>query len=354
MTVAMFHASLPAAQRKVGGVEVAVHRLANALVAQGEDVLMLSLDPPPSDALYRHAKLFPRWPWLRRWTLARWLVLPVLLNGLPLRGVTVLHLHGDDWFYLRRRVPTVRTFHGSALREGKYARRWRRKISQYAFYPMERLAARLATLPVAVGSDAAAIYAHGRRVLNGVDLDLFHPGPKTQAPTLLFVGTWEGRKRGRWLCEVFSREIRPRVPDAELWLVCDAFPDLPGVRPIRFPDDEALAALYRQAWVFAYPSVYEGFGIPYVEALASGTAIVSSPNSGARDVLADGRFGVIADDAAFGDQVVALLGDHERRRKLEEAGRQEASRYAWTVVAADHRKLYEEASRSRPGSDPAA
>src|SRR3712207_6430465 len=109
MRIALVHTTLPEPGRKLGGVEVVVHRLANALVDAGEDVTVLPLTPRPDDARYRHRRLFPRLPWMARVLPARWLLLPALLNVVDWGEADVVHLHGDDWFLLRRRVPTVRT-----------------------------------------------------------------------------------------------------------------------------------------------------------------------------------------------------------------------------------------------------
>ena len=342
MRIALFHTTLPEPDRKLGGVEVAVHRLANELARTGEDqVTVFSLTPAPADGLYEHRRLFPRAAWLRQWLLGRWLVLPLLLNLVRFGRQDVIHLHGDDWFFVRRSAPTVRTLHGSALREARHATSLKRRVTQYAFYPMERLSARLATVTAAVGEETAAIYGVEELVDNGIDLERFRPGPKSTAPSVLFIGTWDGRKRGKWMFEQFVGSILPRVPEAELWFVSDKCPSHPSVRFFHYPDDEDLASLYRRAWVLAYPSTYEGFGIPYLEAMASGTAIVSSPNGGARHVLSGGAYGVIAPDDSFADLVVDLLNDGGKRRVLEAGGPERASHFAWSKVAARHRRLYE-------------
>jgi len=61
-------------------------------------------------------------------------------------------------------------------------------------------------------------------VPNGVDLERFVPGVRTEHPTVLFVGTYERRKRGRLLMEAFREQVLPRHPDAELWMVCSDAP----------------------------------------------------------------------------------------------------------------------------------
>lgn len=351
MRIALFHTTLPEPGRKPGGVEVAVHRLANHLADRpGDEVTVHSLTPAPGDARYRHRRLFPRAPWLARSLPARLLVLPALLNTVDWGDAEVLHLHGDDWFLMRRPFPTVRTFNGTARREAEHAASGRVRAMYRAVWPLERLAARLATLPVALGPDTADLLGLDEVVAYGVDVDRFRPGPKADRPTVLFVGTWGGRKRGAFAWRAFVDEVLPACPGARLEVVADRCDPHPSVEAVAFPGDDELAERYRRAWVFAYPSTYEGFGIPYVEAMASGTAVVSTPNVGARWVLDEGRTGVLAHDAAFGREVAALLADGGRRRELESAGTDRAAAFTWPAVAERHRELYERAV-GRPAGD---
>src|SRR5215217_4746364 len=155
--IALFHTTLPQPGRKPVGVEVAVHRLASELAKNEDDVTVFGLSLPPDDALYQHKRLFGGMQWLQRNRLARWLILPLLLNFVDFKRFDVLHLHGDDWFYFRRTLPTVRTLHGSALREAQSATSPKRKLGQYVIYPLEHLAAKLATIALAVGRDASAV-----------------------------------------------------------------------------------------------------------------------------------------------------------------------------------------------------
>jgi glycosyltransferase involved in cell wall biosynthesis len=351
--VLILHTTLPTKGRKPGGVEVAVHRLANALVDLGVAVTVGSLSDAPTDARYVHRRFFDRLPWLRDSRFGRLVVLPMLLNGIRLNDANVVHYHGDDWFVMRRPRTTVRTLHGSALREAQRATRWQRRLVQYLVYPLERVAARLATVSVAVGADAARIYGLTRVIGNGVDPQFFHPGAKSTTPTVLYVGTWEGRKRGRWMYELFVNEIAPRHPDAQLHFLSDIEPPAhPRVTFHHFPSDAALAQAYREAWVFALPSTYEGFGIPYLEAMASGTAVVATPNTGARELLADGRYGVIAEDSAFAGAVLELLGDSAHRDHVAAAGLERSKSFTWESVAKSYLALYEEALAmhgDRPG-----
>jgi glycosyltransferase involved in cell wall biosynthesis len=347
MNIALVHANLPGPGRRPGGVEIAVHRLANALTDLGKDeVTVLAATTAPPDARYRRETISEAAPLLVRNQLARLILLPAALNFAGLARFDVVHLHGDDWFLFSRRTATVRSLHGSALREAQHAVSLRHKLLMYGVYGLEHLSARLCTLPLAVGRDTAAVYGVNRIVANGVDSAVFFPGPKSPTPRVLFVGTWEGRKRGKLVYDVFLRDVLPRVPNAELCMVCDYCPPHPRVIAEVFPTDTTLAERFREAWVFTLPSTYEGFGIPYLEALASGTAVVATSNGGAREVLDEGRFGEIVDDASLGGTIARLLEDGDRRWKLESRGLERAKDYAWTAIACHHRNLYLEAMAS--------
>jgi len=342
MHIGLFHSDLPQPRRKAGGVSVVVHRLANALAEGGDDrVTVFSLDQRPADAAYEHVRLFERAPWLLNSKFARMLLLPALLNFADFGDVDLLHLHGDDWFYIARNKPSVRTLHGSALREAQSARSHKRRWAQYLTYCLEKLSARFADASLAVGEDARSIYHAGRAVDNGVDLRRFHPGQKSEKPSILFVGTWSGRKRGQFLFEQFQRCVLPQIPSAELIMVTDRCDPGPGVRWVETPDDETLASMYRSAWVFACPSVYEGFGIPYIEAMASGTAVLASPNAGAAHVLEGGRSGMIVDDASFGTALCRLNEDAALRTEYERKGIERSPHFSWSLVAQEHRKIYQ-------------
>ncbi|MEO8564283.1 MAG: glycosyltransferase, partial [bacterium] len=349
--VLMFHTTLPEPGRKLGGVEVAVHRLSNALVQLGVPVTVASLTEAPADARYQHRRLFTRSSWLRDSRIGRLIALPLLLNGLDVNGMDVVHFHGDDWFTVRRPRPTVRTLYGSALREAQSATRPQRKLLQYLLYGAERLTKRLATTTIALGGDVASIHGLSQVIGCGVDGAVFMPGTKSERPRVLYVGLWDGRKRGRWLYELFVERIAPLRPDVELHFIADREPPAhPQVRYEHFPNDAALARAYREAWVFALPSTYEGFGIPYLEAMASGTAVLASPNPGANELLADGRFGVLADDASYADALLALLDDSARRAQLVTAGLERSREYAWSEIARAYRDVYVETIRLANGS----
>lgn len=338
MRLAFFHSTLPEPDRKLGGVEVFVHRLANSLTERGHEVTVFTFGSRPADAGYRVIRLGYRWLGTRR--MARLTLAPLLLNRLPQTAFDVLHLHGDDWFLLPRRVPTVRTFYGSALHEARTATTMRRRLSQAIVYPLEVVSSRLATASFDIGSQLP----RGYRMDGSLALAVKPPAGSIQfqqreRPTVLFVGTWHGRKRGAFLADVFERLVLPRHPTAELLMVSDRCVERPGVKWIQFPGDEQLAALYRSAWVFCLPSTYEGFGMPYLEALTHGLPVVATPNAGSLHVL-ERDAGMLVEDERIGPTLSQLLGDPDARARLAEAGRHRAADFSWRRVAHEHEAAY--------------
>ncbi len=347
MNIAFYHATLPGGRSgKEGGVSYVVHRLANTLAGRGHGLTMFSYDPAPPDALYE-ARRLP----LRRWgelLPGRLTITPLVLNALDLRGFDVMHAHGDDHFALRRPLPWVRTLYGSAKRERQSAVRLRRRLSQTVLIPLEALSSRLADVTIGISHDTAVCVPGIDEVIPcGVDLSLFRPAstPRAAFPAILFVGTVRGRKRGDLLLQVFQRQIRPARPDAELWMVCEPGEPMDGVRWCGKVSTERLVALYQQAWVFCLPSTYEGFGIPYVEAMACGTPVVASPNPGAKEILRNGRYGVLAEDEQLPDTILSVLQDVERRERLGTLGLSHAAAYSWDRIAAEYERVYQQAGR---------
>jgi glycosyltransferase involved in cell wall biosynthesis len=106
------------------------------------------------------------------------------------------------------------------------------------------------------------------------------------------------------------------------------------VRFFGFVPHETLAALYRMATVFAFPSLYEGFGLPPLEAMACGTPVVTSRISSLPEVVGDGALLVDPyneDDIAQG--IARLLDDQDLRARLVERGLERAASYSWARSA---------------------
>jgi glycosyltransferase involved in cell wall biosynthesis len=146
-------------------------------------------------------------------------------------------------------------------------------------------------------------------------------------PYILTVATLERRKNLETLLTAMSQvrqsqpELRLAVAGAPGWQAPSL--DVEGVLPLGYVDDEELAALYRGAEVFVYPSRFEGFGMPIVEAMACGAPVVASAHpsmdeaSGDAAVRADPEsaeaFAVGIERAlSLGENMVAAGNDHAR------------------------------------------
>ncbi len=347
MKIAMLNAVLPSKWRgKEGGVTYFVHNLANKLVERGHEVTLFAMDERPDDALYTVHTINAA-HWMHNNRLARYYLTPILFARLKLAKFEAIHTHGDDWLMSPKKMPRVRTMHGSALAEARNSVSWKRRLNHLVLYQMEKLAVHRANKVVANSHDTIRYFPKIRQVIGcGVDTRAFQKGTivKNEKPTILFVGTLEGRKRGQLLVDLFTSPIKPRLPDAELWLVAEKPVEGDGIVNFGKVSYERLIELYQKAWVFCLPSTYEGFGIPYIEALAAGTPVVASSNPGSCEILEDGRYGLICEDTGLATALVDLLQDESesRRQTMAAQGLERAAVYDWDAITAAYEKIYNE------------
>jgi glycosyltransferase involved in cell wall biosynthesis len=134
------------------------------------------------------------------------------------------------------------------------------------------------------------------------------------------------------------------------------------VRFLGYLPEETLAVLYRLAGVFVFPSLYEGFGLPPLEAMASGTPVVTSNVSSLPEVAGDAAVLVDPyDPQSIADGIYAVLTDEHLRRELRHKGLSRARQFSWEASVRRVREIYHEVARPaeseppRPAaSDPAA
>ncbi len=334
--IAMISYYLPSGSKI--GVGYQVHELATELVCRGHHVDVYSECPPVEGATYGHVHVQLTGS-LRTFRFA------THLRKVDFSRYDVLHAHGDDYWMWRRRVPVhVRTLHGSCFDEARTVNGVKEKVRMVALGFSEVLASLVADRTVVVSPGTRRWTPWVRGVIpNGVDTQRFRPeGARSAHPTILFVGTWTGRKRGQALAHAFQRHVLPAYPDAELRMVtrdvpADAGTNITGLGNV---DDSALAEEYRRAWVFCLPSSYEGFGVPYAEAMASATAVVATPNVGARYVTNDGRDGALTDLSDLGPTLRRLLSDSAERQRLADRGFRRSADFSITSVVDRYEELY--------------
>lgn len=336
MRIAVIMSWLPS-EGNWGGVGYQAHRLANIMVKRGHEVDVYTATSGPEDALYNIVRIASEAESRSRWFMT--LLFPVRVARQDFSGYDVIHAHGDNQ-WIRTKVPVVRTFYGSALGEALSSRSLKRFVSQLWLYLCEWISAYRSTTCTAISKTTIRHMPKVSRIVPcGVDLEEFSPGEKSPQPSILFVGYLDGRKRGNLLVRIFGEGVRNRIPDAELWMVSQFGEPAPGIVWYGKPDTQVLIDLFRRAWVFCMPSTYEGFGVPYIEAMASGTPVVSSQNHGAFEVLAEGKYGHIVPDTDLGPTLVDLLTNADLRDSLAARGLVRAVDFSFESIAKQYEQI---------------
>ncbi len=229
---------------------------------------------------------------------------------------------------------------------------------------MDRLDAAIAVSPAARDSAARYFETEWSIVPNGVDTDLFHPGAAPPpvlgdgVPTVLYVGRFDPRNGLPSLIEAF-RLLRAEGREARLVVVGDG-PERDRYRALaggdanvhfagRVPD--GLPGYYAGCTVYACPTVLGSFGITLLEAMACGAPIACYDTPGFRNVVREGREGLMTppgDTAAFTRSLARLLDDAALRERMGRAGRERALEYAWPRVTDEVLEIYARAMDRAP------
>ncbi len=115
-----------------------------------------------------------------------------------------------------------------------------------------------------------------------------------------------------------------------------------NTRALGFVPTEDLITLYNLATVFAMPSLYEGFGLPILEAMQSGCPVVTSKEGSIREVAGDAAFYIDAYDIkSIADGIAEVFEDSKLRTRLSEKGLEQAQKFTWKKTAADTIKTYQ-------------
>ena len=172
-------------------------------------------------------------------------------------------------------------------------------------------------------------------------------------PYILFVGTAERRKNLGRLVAAW-REARLAHPGLGLVVVGRRGPDSqvlnfqnqPGLTATGPLTDRDVAALLAGAVAFVYPSLYEGFGLPVLEAMQTGTPVIISRDAALQEVAGEAAVTVDALSVrALAESIVELTRDFHWRRELRERGFERAAQFSWRHTATKTREVYVEAVR---------
>jgi glycosyltransferase involved in cell wall biosynthesis len=302
--------------------------------------------------------------------------LPGLVRSL---GLDVLHVPSYRRLLWRKPCALVSTIHDLAPFHvtGKYD--WKRMI--YGRVIVKRLAARqdeIIAVSENTARDLGTYFGLGRDrvsvIWNGIDHQRFQPGDAIAAkaeaarrwqlnhPFFLYVSRLEhpGKNHVR-LIEAFNRF---KADTGSPWLLAfggsdwhgaevihaaaKASPYAADIRLLGFVDDPSLPLLYRATDVFVYPSLFEGFGFPPIEAMACGCPVISSTRGSLRDVVADAALTIDPENPAeMAAALTRLAASGAERDAWREAGCRNARRFDWGQNATQTLALYERAARRR-------
>jgi glycosyltransferase involved in cell wall biosynthesis len=287
--------------------------------------------------------------------------------GLQSREGEVLHYSADTGPLFKTRTPSVVTVHGVAsrwidvARNPRQERTWRSRVSRAI-----KSTDRLITVSQSAADDISEVFSVKRddiRVIpHGIDSSLF--GTPTQLSSTLratlprefalYVGNVEPRKN---LIELVRAFDSPEVAALSLPLVIAGRPawnyaeaigvieSAANVIYLGFVSDADRIALMQNCSLFVFPSLYEGFGLPVLEAMAAGAPVVASRRGSLREVA--GPSYEISDLSAEGiaNAVVSAIGDGEWLLRSEEIGRAWAGEFKWSASIEAHLSVYDAVAR---------
>jgi glycosyltransferase involved in cell wall biosynthesis len=184
------------------------------------------------------------------------------------------------------------------------------------------------------------------------ELTRFREDKRLPAEFLLFIGTLQPRKNLVGLLRAYARlDGENRLPlyvvGGEGWMYSDIFDEVNRLgisKEVHFPGyaaSETLPLWYSAATAFIYPSFYEGFGLPVLEAMACGTPVITSNRTSLPEVVGDA--GILVDPGDPDDMANAIrrmLADTAFRETLARKGQTQAQRYTWQRTARETAAVY--------------
>jgi len=265
------------------------------------------------------------------------------------------------------RGPLVTTIHDCAYDRFSEEFGDRSRLARYYLRTMMRLAVarsnRIVTPSNSTKRDVKRFYGGDdsrlATIYNGVDTDKFDPD--APSPTvvdgdyLLHVGSTRPRKNVIGLLDGYARAVEqlngppklvmvgdhnPRFLDLDTVVASRGLPEL-VVRP-GYVDDDELICLYANALAFVFPSFYEGFGLPVLEAMASNTAVIAADAPALPEVCGDAALYVDPDDSrSIATGIVNVVSSADQRERLQCAGQKRVGTFTWERTASETAGLYE-------------
>ncbi|MGO4362983.1 glycosyltransferase family 4 protein [Terrabacter sp. RAF57] len=284
------------------------------------------------------------------------------LAGYSVGTYDIVHYVADTGPILRTRVPSVLTVHGVASRWISVARTknqervWRGRVSMAL-----RNVDSVVTVSQSSADDIAEVFDYPREKLSvihhGIDPSYFNPIDETSlgsqlpasSPYVLYVGNIEPRKNLESLVTAMEAPavralgLRLVIAGRPAWnfeRTMEAMATSPHVTYLGFVSEEQKRNLIRNAELFCFPSYYEGFGFPVLEALAAG-AVVCSTRSGSLKEVAGPSLEIEGHDPqAVADALVVGVTDTGVRHRCRTEGPGWARKFSWDESVEKHLNIY--------------
>lgn len=310
-------------------------------------------------------------PFPRLWTLLR---LSAAFLSSPQPDVLFVPAHIPPLVH----PPTVTTVHDVAFRQEPRYYSWLARLGhELALRHTVAASAHLITVSESTAADVRK--AFGERlpptsvIAHGVDQDRFHPPTISESPTpairaagayIYSIGRLEAKKHTPELIRAF-RVLRERLGSQHHLVLAgkpgshgypavqQALDELPSalrdaVHVLGYIDDDEHAQWLRFASCFAFPSGYEGFGMPVLEAMASGTPVVTSRSSSLPELVGDA--GVLVNQTrveAIAEGIASVLQDPAYAQSLAARGRKRATTFTWERAARETVAVLEHVAQGR-------
>jgi glycosyltransferase involved in cell wall biosynthesis len=330
--------------RHVGGNTTYTRRLRQGLIENGIEPGLIPRGSNPITTIFRESAIARR-------------------VGRP---GTVLHYTSDTGPVLRAKVPAVVTVHGIASRwvsdvrtpaqEAIWRFRVRRAISAVEkVITVSESSADDLHAELAVDRDRLAVIPHGidvERFAAHCTLDV-GAGRRLPAEYVLYVGNVEPRKNLVALIEAMQQEplrqlgLQLIIAGRRAWSsgpTMAAIREHPNVLYLDFVDDDTRNALMQNCRLFVFPSLYEGFGFPVLEALAAGAPVAATRRGALRDVAGPAWELPDTDAEGLSESIARALADTGWQARCRAEGPRWAARFSWQSSIERHIQLYRELS----------
>ncbi len=279
-------------------------------------------------------------------------------------GAQVFHAVADTGPVLPDRIPMVATIQGyggryfaARSRRGEWL--WRKRVQRCAALATTVITGSESSKRDIVGCFSVPA-ARIEVIRHGIDHHRFQPGPVSPerleaagvvpGDFLLYVGNIDPRKRvdlvlDAWEASDLASTGRVLVlASRHAWGAEDVVTRLRagvrGVHWLRDADDEMIRDLYRTARAFVFPSEYEGFGFPVLEAQACGAPVIASDRGAlAENLGSSARILGRLDSSSLADELRLLVASDDLCAEMRERGLVNAQRFRWDVSVADHLRV---------------